>query len=341
MDYSNPIFSSIVIFMIILVMWMATYSWSVFVQQKKKSNLLVFLERFEGSECALDETHIEYDASLDKALLLLAKAFETSGEYHKTISIYLYIMKNAKSDDLLKQLASIYLKAGFLLRAENIYLEILKNYPRRIDILEQLGVVYESMQRYDKALETLEPLRELDVDMGKTDSFWRFELIRKNNTISDTEKLNAILEIQKECPDLYRYTISAIFSLSPKMAWKYLDTNRISEVLDLLWYLPESRLDFDKITSDRLLSKIYYARGVLNGMSDKYLNVADDIVNLDILVASKIANEHRGNMIFSYLCSKCKQSFPVSFERCPNCLVVNSVVVESSISAQQESENYM
>lgn len=307
-------------------------------QQRQKSQLMEFLDKFEGTQCVLDESDMPYDESMNKPMLLLAKAFETSGEYHKTISIYLHLIRYAKSPELLEQLGKIYLTAGFVERAESIFLEILSKQPRDKAILYQLGVVYEMLQEYDKAIETLEPLEILGEDIDMLKAFWEFEKLQKNTTLSSEEKETALLNIPKVHPKLYRHTISALFELLPQKAWKHLQQDRLSESLDLLWYLPKSQLDFDIIQMSSSLTKIYFAKGILDNIGTEDMKVSSGIVSIDILAAARLCNENRGDISFSYLCSSCKQSFPISFKRCPSCLAINSVTVEEHIVKYEERD---
>jgi tetratricopeptide (TPR) repeat protein len=297
-----------------------------------------FLAKFEGTECALDETSIPYDETMDKPLLLLAKAYEKSGEYHKIISIYIYLMENSKKSELLEQLGKVYLRAGFLQRAESIFLEVLSKQPREKQTLYQLGVVYEMLQQYDKAMETLEPLEMLGENINSLRSFWEFEKIHKSQSLSASEKEAALLSIQQSNPTLYRHTISALFELNPQKAWDYLDPQRLVESLDLLWYLPKHQLDFDIILSDERLTKIYFARGIIEEITPKQRDTSSVIISIDILAAARSVGERRGNLSFTYLCGQCKQSFPISFNRCPNCLAINSAHAEEHIVKHEETD---
>ena len=307
-------------------------------QQRQKSHLMAFLEKFEGAQCVLDETDMPYDDSVSKPLLLLAKAFETSGEYHKTISIYLYLLKHAKNPELLEQLGKIYLRGGFLERAESIFLEILAKQPRDKPVLYQLGVVYEMLQEYEKAIETLEPLEILGEDTAVLRAFWEFEKLQKNSSLSPAEKEVALLDMSKRHPSLYRYTIAALFELSHEKAWGHLEPDRLGESLDLLWYLPKSQLDFDIIQSDSRLAKIYFAKGILDEVTAEQMSISSGIIGIDILAAAKSAGETRGDISFSYLCTQCKHSFPISFKRCPNCLAINSVKLEEQITKHEKRD---
>lgn len=317
-------------------------------QQRQRSKLMEFLDRFDGVACVLDEGDIPYDDSMSKPLLLLAKAFEHSGEYRKTIGIYLYLIRYEKSRELLEQLGRVYLRAGFLERAESIFLEILSQEPRHIEVLFQLGVVYEMMQEYDKALETLEPLETMGESVDTLRNFWEFERLLKIDTVTtdtivaDTAttdiKKTAILKVHSRYQSLYRHSISALFEISFRDAWLFVDSKRADEILDILWYLPQSQLDFDIIQSDSKLAKIYFARGVIAEIAPEQMQVSSGIVSIDILAAARSAGETRGELSFSYLCAKCKHSFPISFSRCPNCLAINTLITEEQIAKHEERD---
>ena len=306
-------------------------------QQRQKSKLMEFMERFDSAECILDDGDIPYDKGMSKPLLLLARAFENSGEYQKTIGIYLYLIRYEKSRELLEHLGKIYLRAGFLERAEVIFLEILSRTPRDIGVLYQLGVVYELLHQYDKALETLEPLETLGEGVDELRNFWEFKKIEQNSELSSQDREIALVDIQSRSPSLYRHTIAALFELLHVKAWRYVAPRRSREVLDILWYLPKSQLDFDIIQSDNSLSKIYFARGVIKEIDLEQVG-SSGIVNIDILASSKSAGEHRGELSFGYLCARCKHSFPIAFSRCPNCLAINSLITEEQISKHDERD---
>ncbi len=317
---------------------LVTYGWSLYLQQRTKSQLMEFLERFDSAACVLEGSELPFDRSMSKPLLLLAKAFETSGEYHKSISIYLYLIKNGENGELLEQLGKVYLRAGFLERAESIFLEILAKNPRNIPVLYQIGQVYELLQEYDKAIETLEPLETQGETIHALKSFWEFEKLQLNKHLSHTEKNTALIQMLQNEPTLYRLIITALFHLSSETGWKHLQLDRLEETVDLLWYLPSSQLDFDIIHSDKRLTKLYVARGDIEQIDVALLEQSSGSVGIDILVAARYAGEYRGDISFSYLCDTCKQSFPIAFKRCPNCLAINSAHIEEQIAKHEEAD---
>ncbi len=337
--YDSLFFNVLLTILVLLAVVLVTYGWSRYMQQRRKSQLMEFLERFDSNQCVLEGADIPFDESMSKPLLLLAKAFETSGEYHKSISIYLYLIRQDESDDLLEQLGKIYLRAGFLERAESISLQILSKQPRNIPVLYRLGAIYELMQDYDKAIETLGPLEALGEETGMLKAFWEFEQLQKDETLSIAEKTAALLSIHQTQPQLYRLTIAALFHLSDKIGWQHLQKERLRESLDLLWYLPPSQLDFDIIHSDNGLTKIYTARRDIDVVDAALLEQSSGMASIDILVAARYAGEPRGNLSFSYLCKVCKQSFPFAFKRCPHCLAINSAQLEEQIAKDEETDH--
>ena len=337
--YDDPLFSILLIIVIGLIVALVTYGWGVYTQQKEEGRLLNFLEKFDSSECALNTADMSYEPNMLKPLTLLAKAFENSGEYHKSINIYLYLIKHVSQDkgqfELMERLGNTYLHAGFLERSKSIYTEILRKRPRNIKVLYELGVVYETMQKYDKAKEVLEPLKMLGEETSSLEKFLDFSLLLADNTLPVDDKVLKLKELLNEEPDLYRQIVTSLLRLDTKSAWEIIDPARIKELIDILWFLPNSQLDLDIIRSNEPLKTLYYAKGYLLKAT-----VKSGIFSLDMLATARQNGFEEGDLVFSYLCQKCKQSFPVSFNRCPHCMAINSVKVEEKIAKSSPQTNY-
>ncbi len=340
--YDDPLFSILLIIVMGLIIAVATYGWGLYKQQKEEGSLLKFLDKFDSSECALDTSNMPYKSHMLKPLTLLAKAFEHAGEYHKSISIYLYLIRNNSNDsgksELLERLGNTYLHAGFLERAKSIYIDILRKNPRSIKVLYELGVVYEMMHDYEKAKEVIEPLDLLKEDTYALKKFLDLSQIKANKNISTEKKILALKHILEEEPTLYREVVAHLLKLDTHEAWKIIDPERLKEVLDILWFLANSQLDLDIITANPKLSTLYYAKGYLQSMSEK--DWESGIFALDMLATAKQNGFEEGDLHFSYLCNKCKQSFPISFKRCPNCMTIHSVKVEESIGKASPQTDY-
>ena len=338
-SYKDPLFSILLIVVIGLIISIATYSWGIYKQQKEQGSLLKFLDKFDSAECALDTTDMPFEPHMFKPLTLLAKAFENSGEYHKSISIYLYLIKNISNDigklELMERLGNTYLHAGFLERSRSIYVEILRKTPRNTNVLYELGVVYEMMHQYEKAKEVIEPLELLGENTYNLKKFLELLQITSNKLLPTEDKLNELKQLLHEEPTLYRQIITVLLRLDTYVAWQILDTNRIKEILDILWFLPNSQLDLDIIAANKQLSTLYYAKGYLQKPMTK-----SGIFSLDMIATARENGFEEGDLLFSYLCKKCKQSFPVSFKRCPNCMAINSVEVEEQIAKSRPKTDY-
>lgn len=337
--YNDPLFSIMLIVVISLIIALVTYGWGLHKQQKEEGNLLKFLEKFDTSECALETTDMPFEPHMLKPLTLLAKAFENAGEYHKAISIYLFLIKNISEDsgktELMERLGNTYLHAGFLERAKSIYMEILRSKPRNIPVLYELGIVYETMQKYNKAREMIAPLNILGEDTKSLETFLDFSELRVNKTLTVADKVAALKRLLKEDPSLYRPIVKALLQLDTKSAWEIIDPERIKELLDVLWFLPTSQLDLDIINANKKLQTLYYAKGYLQEPISQ-----SGIFSLDMLATAKQSGFEEGELLFSYLCQKCKQSFPVTFRRCPNCMALNSVKVEEKIAKSSPKTDY-
>jgi tetratricopeptide (TPR) repeat protein len=310
---------------------LVTHAWSVYRKERLSRSLYSFLDKFDTTSCSLEEEEVPFEEGMAKPLLLLAKAFEQSGNYPKAISICLYLIRHTKDDELLIYLGSVYLRAGFYQRAEEIFLEIISRHPRRTDVLYQLEYLYESLQEYAKAREALEALQAHGEAVHPLDSHLQFLEIRGNKRLRPEQKaqqLEALLDREQE---LYRPILQELFRLDTGRAWQKLDDREIPKILDLLWYLPPAQLQLDIIASHKNLEAIYYARGDLEeGPEDQ-----SDLFAVEMLCAARRGGYFGGAMSFAYLCTACKQSFPVSFVRCPSCMALDSLKVEANLVPSQ------
>ena len=251
--YNDPLFSILLIIIISLIIAIATYGWSVYKQQKEQGSLLKFLDKFDSAECALDTADMPFEPHMFKPLALLTKAFEAGRSGMKMSPIYLYLNKNISNDlgrfELMERLGNTYLHAGFLERAKSIYVEVLRKKPRNTSVLYELGVVYEMMHQYEKAKEVIEPLELLGEDTYNLKKFLELLQITSNKSLSTADKLEKLKQLLNEEPTLYRQIISVLLRLDTYVAWQMIDTERTKEILDILWFLPNSQLDLDIIAA--------------------------------------------------------------------------------------------
>jgi tetratricopeptide (TPR) repeat protein len=339
LSYRDPLFSILLIVGLAFVIAAATYGWNLYKHQKEEGRLLRFLDRFDSSECTLDTTNMPFEEHLFKPLTLLAKAFENAGEYHKAINIYLYLIKHANEEslklELMERLGTIYLRAGFLERARTIYVEILRKRPRNVKVLSELMIVYETMRQYDRAEETLEPLETLGEEVASIRNHLHFLRLVHDTNVENDEKVCELETLLKNHAEPYRDTLAALFRLDTSKAWRYVDTERLEDILDILWFLPVSQLDLDIIANDKKLATLYYAKGYRTRPSYE-----SGIFSIDVIAKAKANGLTEAGLEFSYLCKSCKHTFPVPFMRCPNCMTLYSLKVEESIAKISAQESH-
>jgi len=332
-DYSDPIISILLLIGIVFIVSLLSYGYSIYKQEQKQKELLGFLKSFESNECTLDTQNMNYEASMKKPLFLLALAFDKSGEYSKSINIYLYLIKHTNDFSILKHLANSYHKAGFLKRSVNIYKEILYNTPRDKEVLYQLEFIYEKLREFNKAKEVIDILKELGEDVSKLNYNLTLQQI-KGASISDDKKIEEFEKLLVNTE--HRWIIlRELFKLNPLKAWEYYEDKEFKKLVDILWKLDIAHLNLDIISKHTTLSKLYYAKGLLQSSPKE-----KTIFAIDLIASAKDGNNLSGDLNFKYSCSKCKNSYPLQFLRCPNCHRVYSLNIEVSIGEKREKSSY-
>ena len=340
-SYTDPLFSILVLIAIILIVAVSSFVMGSVKEERKRKSLERFLNRFSTKECILEIEEMPFESSLIKPLTLLAHAFKNQGEYQKSINLNLYLIENIPKfidkEHILEQLGQTYLKAGFLKRAESIFLQILHKHARNKAALYHLGIVYELLNEYDKALETIEPLKILGENISTLEAHLHLSKLLHNKLLSNKEKvieLQALLENEHYA---YRRIMTALFSLELESAWKNVKTDKIGSILDILWFLPTSNLNLDIISTDETLSAIYLAKGVC---TLKEVTPKSNIFAIDTIISAKKGGDFEVDLSFSYGCGKCKQHFPIAFSRCPKCYAIDAIQIKEKIAKKQSQTGY-
>jgi len=332
-DYRDPVFSIAIILLTALAISMAAYGWNIYRQEKLKKSLFGFIDRFDLAECTLDSENMPFDESMAGPLTMLAKAFEQSGEYTKTINICLYLIRHTNDDELLIYLGRVYLRAGLLHRAEDIFLEIISRHPRRKDLLIQLELLFETMHDYEGAREALAALEAQGEETSALESYLVLREIMDDEKITPDRKGEMLYRLLEDTPSLYRFVIQRLFGLDRELAWSVYRDDEMEKIMDILWYLPYSQLHLDIISRNKRAEALYYARGDLERCEKR-----SGVFAIDTVCAARRCGFDEADLAFSYLCRECKKSFPISFERCPECMALNSIEVEVSIAKKRDEK---
>jgi len=339
--YDDPLFSILVIIILILIVAVTSLVMGQVKETKKRKTLKHFLSGFNKNTHLLEIEEMPFEQALIKPLTLLAKAFNNQGEYQKSINLNLYLIENIPNffdkEKILEQLGHTYLKAGFLKRSESIYLEILHKHPRNINALYDLGIVYELLHEYDKAIETLEPLRILGESTKNIKIHLELNKLLDNKQISLAQKVEELIRLLQEDFYPYRRIMKALFSLDLSAAWHNIQNEKIHSILDILWFLPSSNLNLDIISANETLNAIYLAKGVVAPLE---LTIKSNIFAIDTIISVKKSGDSNVDLLFNYGCEKCKQHFPIAFTRCPKCYAIDAIQIKETLAKKQSQTRY-
>ena len=340
LEYRDPLFGVIVLFVLIFVISFLTYSFGMHKEKKARREYRKLLKRFElGKLKEEDYVHLykTYNLPFD-SVILLASTFLHKGDYTKAISVYLTLLEhvtdNVKKEELLELLGKTYFKGGFLQRSKNIFLKILKFSPRNKQALTYLLISYEKLKDYDKAYEVTESLEELKVNISKEKLYINSMQIINNPINSFDKKSAQLFELFKTNKMIQRVVVQYLLQFNKVTFWKNIELFDTTLFIDLLWYLSFDDIDFDAVSKDKLLVELYTAKGYIN--EAKY----SDIFELDILIMiQKDKKNTQADLNFEFICKKCKNIYPIYENRCPHCHDILSFQIEAEITRNYIEEN--
>jgi len=323
-DYNDPIVSILMLLGIMFIVATLSYAYSIYRQNRRTKELLDFVENFNAKESLLDIQNLNYDKSMKKPLFLLAHAYLKSGEYSKSINLYLYLLKHTKDEAILKHLAKAYLLAGFLKRSLNLYLEIISKSPRDIESLYKLELIYERLNDFESARDVLNVLSNLNEDVSKL--FLNLDILEITKSFDTKEsKFNKLLNLLPKYK-LKWAVVRELFKIDAKEAFRYYNDEYFNNIVDMLYLLNSDKLDLNVVKSSENLSSLYYIKGYLNSKANS------SIFALNLVANAKSCNFNSGDLEFIYICQKCKSRYPLFFSRCLNCHRAYKINIEVSVA---------
>lgn len=313
--YKDPLFSIIIIMAIIVLIAIADYTKNKFKNKAKKISLKAMADNFKHYE-------IDYNASklIDIAkypiqtLTFIANIYVTSGNFDEAIKIYLTILEKIKDTkqklEILELLGTTYYKAGFIQRAKNIFIEILKHNHRHINVLLMLMQSYELLGDYKNAIEVASCLEELDTDVVSTKQYINILMLINDSTMPLSEREEAILKINTKITN--KITLNYFKTYDINQFWNLITKiEDIRNYIDILWNLPPYNIE--KIKSYKGLADVYRAKGIIND------DISCDIFELEALRVINKYSSKKGDLEFKYRCTTCQGIYPFDVNRCPNC----------------------
>jgi tetratricopeptide (TPR) repeat protein len=247
--------------------------------------------------------------------------------------VYLALLEvvndSVKKEELLELLGHAYFKGGFLQRSKEIYLKILKFSPRNKISLNALLIIYQKLNDYEKAIEVLFVLYELEQDISKDLMYMQTLQLIDNPMMSFDKKANRLLEIFCNDRSIERFTIQFLINYNKQLFWENCSEFNLPNCIDLLWYLDFNDIDFDVVNKHKFLQELYTAKG--------YIDTSDtsDIFELAVLISTKKSTSQvEADLNFEFLCSKCKKTHPIYESRCPHCFHILTFIVEPKLAQQ-------
>lgn len=342
--YRDPLFGIIVFVLLVAMISLATYVLGRMKRAEKERKMGEFLHSFETMMISDSEFEkfLENNKASVEALALLAGAFERSGEYEKGIKVYLSLLAVTSQDvgsslkpNLLESLGRCYFKAGFLFKAKNIFLEALSLSPHHVSTLKLLMSLYFSLGEYERGMEVLDALKEHDVDVTHEEEVFRVMMIERG-AMSSEAKLALLEKMVPQSHFACRSMVKMGFETGSVKVWQKIAMMDANEIIDLLWYVPESKVDKEVVASNVALRAIMSARGIgfFEGQSGQW--------EIDVLNGMETAKREKlgVDLAFEYLCTSCKQMVPLAFVRCPHCSSLGYMSVQVSLCQRQGEISY-
>lgn len=336
-EYRDPLFSVIVLFMIIFMMTFVSYWYKKAKSSEDKKSLQKFLKKFESTEvdCSL-RSAINSSYVADKSWKLVAEAHLIHGEYEQAIEIYKTLLENNLCVELKREvmflLGRTYFRAGFLERSRQIFLNILKQYPRSPETLKYLLLTYEKLHKYRDALDVIEPMQAQGLDVELDKDYLEVLKILGSFDMKQEKKIERLLSIYKKSFHLQRLIFEYLFRVNPVIAWENLDLSRAEKLADILWNLTEEACNFDIISKSAFLNELYSAKGYLQNAKKSSL------FELNILI--HIKEEVDATLGFDYFCSSCKKESPLPFHRCIHCYSIDTLEIEYKLESSINESMY-
>ncbi|RYA22937.1 tetratricopeptide repeat protein [Malaciobacter halophilus] len=340
LDYRDPLFSVIIFFTLIFLISFITYSFGLYKEKNARKDYRRLLNRFElGKLKEEDYVHLykTYNLPFD-SIILLASSFLHKGDYSKAISVYLALLEHVtdrvKKEELLELLGSTYFKGGFLQRSKEIYLKILKFSPRNEKALKHLLIINEKLKDYEKVLEVIQALDELEIDVIRERIHIETLKILNNNELTYEEKTDKLYSFYKMNHIIERLFVQFLIQYNKDFLWKHIDEFDVNKFTDLLWYLDFNDIDFDIVANNEQLNQIYNAKGYL-----QTCNHSSDFV-FDILIALN-KHEHKipVTLDFEFICTSCKHTHPIYESRCPHCHNILTYKIKHNLAKDLNERN--
>lgn len=332
-EFRDPLFGVIVFFLLLFIISFISYWLGRRKTIEDAKDLESFLGKFDEASTVTIGSQVRDNTITNETWLQLANGYEHQGHFEKSIEIYLALLSK-KSDSLtqkeiLLKLGHNYFKAGFLERSRQSFLQILNNHPRTPAALSHLILIYEQLQQFDKAIEVMETLEELQGEQITQKLYLQARAILCRPKATIDEKADYLVELYTKHSQLGYLVFEYLFVHRPALAWNHFDQSLCARIADILWRVPLEQLNMEIISSNAFLQELFSARGDLD------LTRTSPIFEFDTLMALHRANYTKATLQFEYVCTACHTPSIFPFHRCTTCHAIDTIDNTMSLTKER------
>lgn len=338
-ESQDPLISIIFFVSVVFVIALLTYLFNIYQARDDSTHLQNFTDQYD-----IYEKSVHLDALLKNrdvplaSLELLAITYFESANYEESIEVNIALLKRHKNGlkrrDTLLLLAKCYFKAGFYKRSEATLIELLRYHTREPIALRYLVVIYERLQRFDDALDLLESLDEMGENIAIEKQYFKLQNILTHKKMSTESKTKRALQLYRV--ELVRPIFTFLFRYNNEVAWEHLTEENVAPLMDMLWSVHEDKTNFEAVKRLPSLTALYAAKGYIGEESHEQTGMfAIDCIN-------NTYSDYKENLDiqFEFICTSCKEITPLFSVRCPHCLSLLTLEVQSTPLVKGEEESY-
>lgn len=336
--YNDPLFSIIIIILIIVTIAIADYTRNKYKMKTKQEALNTLAKNY--SHHGVDENAIVlFDISKYPipTLTFIAKIYVANGNFDEAIKIYLSILEKTQDYKekmkIFELLGLAYYKAGFMQRAKDIFIKILKNNPRNKIVLLLLMQTCENLGEYQNALDAVSCLEELEQDVKNLRDYILVLMIINDSLMPLERRESKILQIKTTNVATNRVILNFLKSYNINTFWKLIvKYDSILGYIDILWHISNPELELFR--DHKEICDVYRARGIIND------NESCDTFELEVL---RIMNKHsnrKATLEFKYKCKACQSVYPFEISTCPTCNEFGNISLKLEIMENNNEKNF-
>lgn len=360
--YKDPLFGVVLLFVIIAIIGAIDFVRNRLRERRRIHSLENLKKSYEflGIKDGVEE-FLKLNQNATPTLEFIAQAYIQSGNIQEAIKIYTSML-NAHSATpsqdkvrILYALGVAHFQAGFLQRAKNTFLEIIKNSPRDLGSLIYLLRTYEKLNEYQNAIDVVDCLQEIYEQSGNIDDTKYLESLAYNRAYLQTmclfadeksvfeDKVAKLESLRAQFPRLEKIILVYYKQYNLALFWqKAQESRNIENLLDVFWQTPDTEVPTEILTNKKII-EVYRARGLIESKQSLDSINKNAVCAKFELEAVRLLRTHthfNADLHFEYRCSECKGIFPLESHRCPTCNTLLSFEILCSVRENKDENRY-